>query len=66
MKRFGVLLVFALVLGLTLPAMGADFTFHGDFNNRFQLYTNQNVFFSAEQQGVIRDKDVNDNYGEAK
>lgn len=66
MKRFGVLLVFALVLGLTLPAMGADFTFHGDFNNRFQLYTNQNGFFAAEQQGVIRDKDVNDNYGEAK
>jgi hypothetical protein len=66
MKRFGVLLVFALVLGLAMPALGAEFTVKGDFNNRFQLYTNQNGFFVAEQQGVIRDKDVNDNYGEAK
>jgi len=66
MKRFGLLLVFALVLGLAMPAVGADFSFHGDFNNRFQLYTNQNGFFVQPQAGVIRDKDVNDNFGEAK
>ena len=66
MKKFGLLLMFALVLGFTIPALGAEFTVHGDFNNRFQLFTNQNGFFVAEQQGVIRDKTVNDNYGEAK
>jgi hypothetical protein len=66
MKRFGLLLVFALVLGLAMPAVGADFSFHGDFNNRFQLYTNQNSFFDAEQEGVLREQKVEDNFGEAK
>jgi len=41
MKRFGILLVFALVLGLTMPAVGAEFAFHGDLNNRFTVYTDQ-------------------------
>ena len=41
MKRFGVLLVFALVLGLAMPALGAEFAFHGDLNNRFTVYTDQ-------------------------
>jgi hypothetical protein len=58
--------VLLLVLGLTLPATGAEFTFHGDFNNRFQVYTNQNAFFRAEQQGVIRDDSVEDEFGEIK
>jgi hypothetical protein len=66
MKRFGLLLIFALVLGLAMPALGADFSFNGDFNNRFQMYTNQNDFFVSEQQGIIRDKNVEDNFGEAK
>ena len=35
MKRLGILLVFALVLGLAMPAVGAEFAFHGDLNNRF-------------------------------
>jgi hypothetical protein len=65
MKRFGVLLVFAQVLGLAMPSVGAEFSFHGDLNNRFQLYTNQNDFFRAEQQGIIRGN-VYDNFGEAK
>ena len=66
MKKFGLLLILALVLGLAMPAMGADFSFHGDFNNRFQLYTNQNSFFDAEQEGVLREQKVEDNFGEAK
>jgi hypothetical protein len=45
MKRFGVLLVFALVLGLAMPAVGAEFTFNGDLNNRFTAYTNQSGFY---------------------
>jgi hypothetical protein len=66
MKRFGLLLIFALVLGLAMPAVGAEFSFHGDLNNRFQMYTQQNSFFVAEQQGVLREKKVEDNFGEAK
>ena len=45
MKIFGVLLVFALVLGLAMPAVGAEFAFHGDLNNRFTVFTNQSGFF---------------------
>ena len=66
MKRFGLLLIFALVMGVAMPAVGADFSVHGDLNNRFQLYTNQNSFFDAEQEGVLREKKVEDNFGEAK
>lgn len=65
MKRLLVLLIFLLALGFALPVMGAEIEFHGDLNNRFQLYTNQNDFFRAEQQGIIRGN-VYDNFGEAK
>jgi hypothetical protein len=47
MKKFGVLLVFALVLGLAMPAVGAEFTFNGDLNNRFTVYTNQSGFYNG-------------------
>lgn len=66
MKKLVLLLIFALVLGLTVPALGVDLEFHGDLNNRFQVYTNQNDFFRAEQQGITRDKKVVDNFGEIK
>ena len=66
MKKFGLLLILALVLGFTMPAVGADFSIHGDLNNRFQIYTQQNSFFVAEQQGVLREQKVEDNFGEAK
>jgi len=45
MKRFGVLLVFALVIGLAMPALGAEFAFNGDLNNRFTAYTTQSGFY---------------------
>jgi hypothetical protein len=47
MKRFGVLLVFALVLGLAMPAVGAEFAFHGDLNNQFTVYTDQAGVFKV-------------------
>jgi len=52
MKRFGVLLIFALVLGLAMPAVGAEFAFHGDLNNQFTVYTDQAGVFDGfgEQQ----------------
>jgi hypothetical protein len=72
MKQFGVLLVFALVLGLAMPAVGAEFTFNGDFNNRFTVYTDQSgVFQGAGEQSTasdrrIKDKGQSDHWGSFK
>jgi hypothetical protein len=61
MKKFGVLLIFALVLGLAMPAVGAEFKFNGDFNNRFTLYTNQSGFFkTAGEQTTAADRRIKD------
>jgi hypothetical protein len=58
MKRFGVLLIFALVLGLTIPAMGAEIAFHGDLNNQFTVFTNQaGVFRDAGEQDRKNDSE---------
>ena len=72
MKKFGVLLVFALVLGLAMPAVGAEFSFHGDFNNRFTTYTNQSglVAGAGEQSTAdnrrIKDDGVSDQWASFK
>jgi len=61
MKRFGVLLVFALVLGLAMPALGAEFAFHGDLNNRFTIYTDQaGVFAGAGEQSTDASRRIKD------
>ena len=46
--------------------MAVDFDFHGDFNNRFGLYTNQQGFFVSDQKGVIADKDREDSFASIK
>ena len=61
MKIFGVLLVFALVLGLAMPAVGAEFAFHGDLNNRFTAYTNQSGFFRGAGETSNPDFDATNN-----
>ena len=72
MKRFGLLLVFALVLGLAMPAVGAEFGVHGDFNNRFTAYTNQSglVAGAGEQSTAanrrIKDDGVSDHWASIK
>ena len=61
MKRFGVLLVFALVLGLAMPAVGAEFKVNGDFNNRFTTYTDQaGVFSGAGEQSTSDARRIKD------
>ena len=72
MKRLKFALVALMVLGLTAPVLGAEFTFHGDFNNRFMVYTNQvGLFASAGEQSIlpakpIKDGGRSDSWGEIK
>lgn len=65
MKRFNVLLAVCLTLSLVSPALAVDFNFHGDFNNRFMVYTNHIDWFSSEK-GSLQDGDVGESYGEIK
>jgi hypothetical protein len=50
---------------LAAPAMAATFTFHGDLNNRFLLYTDQAGFFDTGSP-ELDDQDRPDSYGEIK
>jgi hypothetical protein len=76
MKRFGLLLIFVLVLGLAMPVLGAEFKFNGDLNNRFTAYTNQSGFFrgagetstpdSNDARRRLKDDGVSDHWGNIK
>ncbi len=72
MKRLKFALVALIVLGLTAPALGAEFTFHGDFNNRFMVYTDQaGLFAGAGEQSTaaarrIKKDGRSDSWGEIK
>jgi hypothetical protein len=71
-KTFFSVLTVMLILGLTVPALGADVTFHGDLNNRFMLYTNQSGFYSGAGDNStaaadqIKKDGVTDSWGEFK
>jgi hypothetical protein len=77
MKRICIAL--ALMLSMAAPAFAVDFTFNGDLNHRFRLYTNQATFFNgvdkaeklhtgpnAQQGKLIDDDENNDLMGEIK
>ena len=75
MKRLGLLLTFALVLGLAMPAVGAEFKFNGDLNNQFTVYTDQSGMFKGSGESSndpqdsgnrIKDKGISDHWGLAK
>jgi len=68
MKKFKAQ-IFILVLflfGMVLPALAAEFQFHGDMNNRFLLYTDRHDWLNSEQAGEINDSAVEKFYGELK
>lgn len=65
MKRFNVLLAVCLMLSLVSPALAVNFDFHGDFNNRFMVYTNHIDWFKSEK-GSLQDGDVDESFGEIK
>lgn len=68
MKRIFVAL--ALILSMAVPAFAVDFTFNGDFNHRFRMYTNQVGFFNGAgtqyTRGTIAEDENNDFMGELK
>ncbi|MFO8085142.1 MAG: hypothetical protein R6U27_12580 [Desulfobacterales bacterium] len=66
MKKAGFVFVVFLIFGMVSQAMAIDFSFHGDMNNRFMLYSNHIDFFRAEQRGQLDDGTVDDNFAEIK
>lgn len=49
MRRICVAL--AVMLSMAVPAMAVDFTFHGDLDHRFRMFTNQPDFFNSIDKG---------------
>ncbi len=72
MKKLEFALVALIVLGLTTPVLGAEIAIHGDFNNRFMVYTDQSgLFAGAGEQSTaanrrIKKDGVSDSWGEIK
>jgi len=72
MKRLKFSLVALIVIGLTVPALGADIAIHGDFKTRFMVYTDQAGLFgggggqkTAAERRIKKDG-VSDSWGEIK
>ena len=66
MKKLGFVLAIMLMLGAVPPVEAVDFSFHGDMNNRFLIYTNRQDWLNNEQDGVIEDGTVEAYYAELK
>lgn len=72
MKKLEFALVVLIVLGLTAPVLGAEIAIHGDFNNRFMVYTDQSgLFAGAGEQSTaatrrIKKEGRSDSWGEIK
>jgi hypothetical protein len=66
MKKIGFVIGLMLVIGFAAEAMAVDFSFHGDMNNRFLIYSNRSDWLNSESQGIIEDKEVDATYGELK
>jgi hypothetical protein len=68
MKKWKLILITLLFFSFVAPAIGADFTFHGDMNNRFLVYTNHTDWLNARDDsfGVINDNKVEETYAELK
>jgi hypothetical protein len=41
MKKLGFVLAIMVLMGTVAPVAAVDFSFHGDMNNRFLIYTNR-------------------------
>lgn len=53
MSKFKIFLAALAAVALATPALAAKFDLHGDFNNRFGLYTNQAQMYSGTEN--VRD-----------
>ncbi len=68
-KFLKVMIVLLTIAAVAAPAMAAEFTFHGDLNNRFGLYTNQAGMFSGVENvnGTnVSDNDVDEFFADFK
>ena len=67
-KNLKILFIALLALAVAAPAMAAEFTFNGDLNNRFVLYTDQAGFFNTNPANAELDVDDDraDSFGEIK
>lgn len=64
-------ILFTLLLGIVFSAptlaMAVEFAFHGDLNNRFGLYTDQQRFFGqGDQKGTIDDDKQKNSFASIK
>ncbi len=67
MKRlWGIVLSVVMAAVMVSSAMAVDFSFHGDLNNRFLLYTNHVDFFQPDHKGTLSDGETSDNFAEIK
>ncbi len=66
MRRLGVTMAFFFTLAAAGWVQAATIEFHGDMNNRFLIYTNHFDWLNAEQDGVLNDGTVDDNFAEIK
>jgi len=62
LSAFVVLLAFAVAT----PALAANFEFHGDLNNRFNVFTDQASWFQADSKGTTSKDKSEDTWGEIK
>ena len=66
-KNLKILFIALLALAVAVPAMAAKFTFNGDLNNRFQIYTDQQGWFTNPSINAELDDDKrSDSFGEIK
>jgi len=66
-KNLKILFIALLALAVAAPVMAAEFEFHGDLNNRFKLYTDQQQWFgndSGNQQ--ISEEDAPETFATIK
>ena len=68
MKKLGLTIAILAMMGFAVPAMAANFAFHGDMNNRILVYSNHVDWLDARNDsfGVINDNTVSDSYAELK
>lgn len=75
-KFLKIMIVLLTIAAVAAPAMAVEFAFHGDLNNRFNLYTNHSNLFTgsfeksvadqAAGEGVVLGKKTNANWAETK
>jgi len=59
MKKLGFVIGLSLLLAFALEAMGAQFEFHGDMNNRFLIYTDRSDWLNSRTNSCLSTSNIN-------